>query len=115
MKRHGWIGQFPAAITVCDTAGRILEMNDRAAEVFADDGGLALIGRNVLDCHPEPARSKLADMLKAGRSNVYTIQKKGKKKLVFQSPWFARGRYTGFVEITFEIPEDMPRFNRDAP
>jgi transcriptional regulator with PAS, ATPase and Fis domain len=114
MERHAWVGQFPAAITVCDAAGCILEMNDRSAEVNAADGGRALIGRNVLDCHPEPARSKLADLLGAGRTSVYTIRKKGKKKLILQSPWFARGRYAGLVEITFEIPEDMPHFDRDA-
>ena len=44
----------------------LLEMNDRAAEVFAADGGRQLIGRNILDCHPEPARTKTQDLLKSG-------------------------------------------------
>ena len=45
--------EFPAAITVCDSAGIILEMNAKAAEDFKDDGGRQLIGKNLLDCHPE--------------------------------------------------------------
>jgi hypothetical protein len=88
-------------------------MNDRAAEVFAKDGGANLIGTNVFDCHPEPSRTKLKEMMEAGRTNVYTIQKSGKKKLIFQSPWFERGRYAGFIEVSVEIPWDMPHINRD--
>lgn len=114
MKDLDWVKEFPAAVTVCDAEGIILAMNDRSVETFAEDGGLKLIGRNVLDCHPEPARSRLAAMLREGRTNVYTIQKKGKKKLVYQSPWRLKGRCAGFVEVIFEIPETMPHFNRDA-
>jgi hypothetical protein len=33
-------------------------MNDEAAIIFKEDGGRTLIGRNVFDCHPEPARSE---------------------------------------------------------
>ncbi len=113
MNQNAWVKEFPGAVTVCDTEGRILEMNDKAAEVFASDGGRALIGANVLACHPEPARSKLKDMLAAGRTNVYTIKKKGRKKLVYQAPWSEGGRYAGFVEISFEVPWDMPHFDRD--
>ncbi len=114
MRVGKWTKEFPAAITVCDSDGRIRELNERAAEVFAADGGRKLIGRNVLDCHPEPARTKLDGMLKDGRSNVYTIRKNGKKKLILQSPWYRKGRYSGFVEISIEIPEVMPHFDRDA-
>jgi len=113
MSEHGWVKGFPGAVTVCDTEGRIVEMNGKAIEVFAKDGGARLIGRNVLDCHPEPARTKLKGMLESGRTNVYTIQKNGKKKLVYQSPWSDEGRYAGFVELSVEIPWDMPHFNRD--
>jgi len=113
MKEHRWVREFPGAVTVCDTDGRIIEMNDRAAEVFEKDGGRTLLGTNALDCHPEPARTKLKGMLASGRTNVYTIGKSGKKKIVYQSPWYEDSRYAGFVEISFEIPWDMPHFNRD--
>ncbi len=113
MAKDGWVREFPGAVTVCDAAGRIIEMNDKAAEVFEKDGGRGLVGTNALDCHPEPARTKLKGMLESGRTNVYTIQKQGKKKLIYQSPWYEGGRYAGFVEISVEIPWDMPHFNRD--
>jgi transcriptional regulator with PAS, ATPase and Fis domain len=114
MEKHAWVKEFPGAVTVCDPEGCIIEMNDKAVEVFAKDGGAKLIGTNVLDCHPEPSRSKLKDMMESGRTNVYTIQKNGKKKLIYQSPWFEDGRYAGFVELSVEIPWDMPHFNRDV-
>ncbi|OGD24505.1 MAG: diguanylate cyclase [Candidatus Aminicenantes bacterium RBG_13_63_10] len=114
MSDHSWIKEFPGAITVCDERGKILAMNEQAFETFAEFGGAALVGRNVLDCHPEPARTKLDGMLRAGRTNVYTILKKGKKKLVYQSPWYENGQYAGFVEMVLVIPEAMPHFDRDA-
>jgi transcriptional regulator with PAS, ATPase and Fis domain len=113
MARHEWVKGFPGAVTVCDKDGQIIEMNGAAVEAFAADGGEKLIGTNVLDCHPEPSRSKLKAMMEEGRTNVYTIQKKGKKKLIYQAPWFEGGRTAGLVELSFEIPWDMPHFNRD--
>ncbi len=107
-----WTREFPGAITVCDRDGTILDMNDRAAQVFAADGGRALIGRNVLDCHPEPARAKLRGLLGSGKPNVYTIEKNGVRKLIYQAPWYQDGEYRGFVELSLEIPEAMPHFVR---
>jgi len=107
-----WAKELPAAITVCDTHGIILDMNNHAAESFAADGGRTLVGTNVLVCHPEPARSQLAEMLRTQRANVYTIEKQGKKKLIFQTPWFENEKYSGFVEISIPLPDSMPHFVR---
>ncbi len=112
MSEHDWVREFPAAVTVCDRAGTILEMNDRSAAAFAVDGGRALVGRNLLDCHPEPARTKLREMLAAGPTNVYTIEKAGVRKLIYQAPWTRGGENAGFVEISLEIPWEMPHFVR---
>ncbi len=112
MTEHDWIREFPAAITVCDPQGLLLAMNDRAAKTYEKDGGYALIGRNMLDCHPDPARSKVERMLAAHEKNVYTIEKNGVKKLIYQSPWFKDGKYAGFVEISLEIPWEVPHFVR---
>jgi len=113
MGMNDWVKEFPGAVTVCDTDGRIVAMNDRSIEVFAADGGAKLIGTDVLDCHPEPSRSKLKKMMDDRRTNVYTIQKNEKKKLIYQAPWFKNGVYAGYVELSLEIPWDMPHFNRD--
>ncbi|HPW17116.1 MAG TPA: PAS domain-containing protein [Candidatus Aminicenantes bacterium] len=113
MDENAWVKEFAAAVTVCDTEGRILEMNDRSRETYAAEGGAALLGTNLLDCHPEPSRSKLAAMMGERRTNVYTIRKKGRKKLIYQAPWYKDGAYAGFVELSLEVPWDMPHFDRD--
>jgi transcriptional regulator with PAS, ATPase and Fis domain len=108
----GWIEGFPGAITVCDPQGIILYMNDTAAQNFVKDGGRALIGQDVLACHPEPSRTLLAGMLTTQQPHVYTIEKNGVKKLVYQTPWYEAGSYRGFVEVLISLPADMPHFVR---
>jgi transcriptional regulator with PAS, ATPase and Fis domain len=107
-----WIKEFPAAVTVCDAEGIILEMNDKAAKTFESDSGYALIGKNMLDCHPDSARTKTEHLLAAKEKNVYTIEKNDIKKLIYQSPWYKDGKYAGFVELSLEIPFEMPHFVR---
>ena len=108
-----WAKEFPGAITVCDAEGRILALNDGAAEMFAKDGGRELIGRSLLDCHPEPSRTKLNDLLASGQLNVYTVEKEGAKKLIYQAPWYEDGQYRGLVEISLPLPDPLPHFVRD--
>ena len=114
MSESAWVKEFGGAVTVCDREGIILEMNDRAAQVFAADGGRALLGTNALDCHPDRARTMMVEMLAAGRKNVYTIEKNGVKKLIYQSPWTRDGAYAGFVELSLELPAELPHFVRGA-
>lgn len=113
MYNNNWIKEFPSAVTVCDSQGIIIEMNDKAAKSFQEDGGYELIGKNLLECHPEPSRTKLKELLETQTKNVYTIEKNGIKKLIYQVPWFTDGKYSGFVELSLEIPFDMPHFVRD--
>lgn len=110
---HAWVDEFPGAVTVCDREGVILAMNARSRAMFAERGGAALIGTNLLNCHPEPARTRLTEMLASAETNVYTIEKKGIRKLVYQSPWHVEGEYQGFVELVLELPAIMPHFKRD--
>ena len=112
MTRHDWIPGFPGAVTVCDLKGIILEMNEKAAEGFREYGGKELVGRNLLDCHPEPARSKLLQLLKSGERNVYTTEKNGIRKLIYQTPWYRNNRRCGMVELALEIPIHLPHFVR---
>ena len=112
MKDNEWIKEFPAAVTVCDKDGILLEMNDKAARTFEEDGGRKLLGSNLLDCHPEPSHTQVEHLLAAREKNVYTIEKNGVKKLIYQSPWYKDGKYAGFVELSLEIPFEMPHFVR---
>jgi len=114
MELPDWIEGFPGSITVCDPNGMILYMNEHSLESFSAEGGSALIGTNLLDCHPEPARSKLLDLLKNRQANVYTIEKKGAKKLIYQAPWFQDGKFAGLVELSLVIPFEMPHFIRQG-
>jgi transcriptional regulator with PAS, ATPase and Fis domain len=107
-----WFERLACAVTVCDRNYIILYMNDRAAEVNAKEGGKGLVGKNLMDCHPPEAQEKLRKVMASGRPNVYTIEKKGVKKMVYQSHWKNRGRTAGLVEITFELPSDLPNFVR---
>jgi len=112
MPEHAWIQSFPGAVTVCDQDGIILEMNDKAIQAFASDGGEKLIGTSLWGCHSEESRKKLQAMIANEQSNIYTIEKKGVKKLIYQVPWYDAGVFAGFVELSLEIPFEMPHFVR---
>ncbi len=114
MTTANWFAEFSGAITICDPDGVILDMNEKSAQVLAADGGRALIGSNLLECHPEPSRSKVEQMLKTRQKNVYTIEKRGVHKLIYQTPWYEDGEYRGFIELSLEIPAEMPHFIRQA-
>ncbi len=113
MTNRDWVKEFPVAITVVDTEGVILEMNDKSAETFKADGGRALIGTNSLECHPEPSRTRLRQLLKSPQPNLYTIERGGKKKLICQMPWRQAGNFSGIVELSIELPAELPHFVRD--
>jgi hypothetical protein len=87
-------------------------LNEKAAATFQDDGGRALIGKSLFDCHPEPARAKLEELLATRQRNVYTIRKRGARKLIYQSPWYRGGTFAGIVELSLEIPMELPEFDR---
>lgn len=112
MSEGRWIKDLPVAITVCDAEGTILEMNEKACQVFQKDGGRNLIGKNVLDCHPEAARNKIREMFSTRSANCYTIEKNGVRKMVYQTPWYKDGEYMGIIELLLEIPFDVPHYKR---
>lgn len=107
-----WVEEFKGAVTVCDLDGIIVYMNKTSIEQFEADGGEELIGTNLLDCHPEPARTKLAQLLKHPEDNMYSIEKRGVKKIIYQTPWKENGEIKGLVEISFQLAPEMPHFIR---
>ena len=111
---RAWFQEFPGAIVVCDPDGIILEMNDAAIRSTAEDGGAKLIGTNLLACHPEPSLTKLKAFMAKRELNVYTIEKRGVKKIVYQTPWHLGGGYAGFMEVVLEIPFEVPHFVREG-
>jgi len=113
MAKHSWVQGFSGAITICDPDGIILEMNDKSVRGYEDQGGAALIGTNMLDCHPEPARTKTRELLDLFLTDAATIEKRGQKKLIYQAPWYQDGQYGGFIELALEVPREMPHFVRE--
>ncbi len=107
-----WLDGIEVAATVCDRHGICLYVNERAAQVFAKDGGRALVGQNLLDCHPEPARSRFAAQLTTPVPYSYTIEKSGVRKLIHQIPWYKDGVFSGVVELSMVLPETLPHFVR---
>lgn len=113
MKNQDWAKQIPVAVTLCDTDGAILYMNDRSMKTFADSGGEKLIGKNLINCHSEASITRIHQLLADKTSNVYTIEKNSKKKMIVQTPWYENGSIMGLVEFSIELPEIVPHFIRD--
>ncbi|MCQ2345545.1 MAG: diguanylate cyclase [Paludibacteraceae bacterium] len=98
------------AITVSDMDGNILDMNQRSADV--NSGGEKIIGNNLYHCHPPRAAEILRSLYANERTNAYTIEKNGIKKLIYQVPWYEDGKMGGLIELSLEIPFDMPHYVR---
>jgi len=112
MSAQNWFNEVPFAITVCDTKGIVLEMNEKSALTFSKDGGKTLIGKSLLDCHSEKSKTMIVEMMQSEMVNIYTIEKNGQKKLIYQCPWYAEGKMAGLVELSLVLPNDIPHFVR---
>ena len=104
-----WGEEVPFPITICDREGIIVAMNRKSKEQFAEDGGAALIGKSLLDCHPEPARQKLLNLLQNKTENTYISSSGDHKNLIHEVPWFIDGEYQGFVEISIDVTEILSK------
>jgi transcriptional regulator with PAS, ATPase and Fis domain len=109
-----FIENLDGAVIVSDATGNIIYLNEKAISNFKEEGGRALIGKNLFDCHKESSNQKIREMIAMHSKNVYTIEKKGKKKLIYQAPWYHDGEFGGLVELSLEIPFEMPHFIRES-
>ena len=62
-----WTDEFQGAITVCDRDGIVVYMNDLSKKQFAKSGDGDLLGKSLIECHPEPARTSLPGRLQCIR------------------------------------------------
>lgn len=99
----GWFDEVAYPVTVCDKTGIIVYMNKASIAEFEPDGGKELLGKSLLDCHPEPARAMLAEMLEKQIPHTYISRAAGKEYFVHETPWFENGEYQGLVEVSIEI------------
>lgn len=105
-----WADELTCAVTVCDREGVVIYQNAKARLTFGKYGDL--IGKNLKDCHGEKSWTKIQELMKSEKTNTYTIDKAGVKKLIYQSPWFVEGVVKGMVEFSIELPAEMPHFIR---
>ena len=106
-----WAEEADCAVTVCDTEGVILYMNEKARATYIRHGNL--IGSNLFGCHNERSREIIRRLLADGGTNVYTIEKNGVRKMIYQTAWRVDGVVGGLAEISMEIPAEMPHYIRN--
>lgn len=102
-----WADELDCAVTVCDTEGTVLYQNDRSCAVNGD-----VRGKSLIPCHNERSCEIINRLLAQGGTNTYTIEKKGVRKLIYQTVWRSRGEVGGLVEFSLELPAEMPHYIR---
>ena len=98
------------AITVSDKEGNVLYQNDSSIKVNGD-----VRGRNMMGCHNERSQQIIRHLVGDAATNAYTISKKGKRKLIYQTPWYedeAKQAVGGLIEFSIVLPEEMPHYDR---
>ena len=107
-----WAEKMDCAVTVCDTEGTVIYMNERSRATF-NKNGQSMVGRSMIPCHNERSQAIIRQMLTEGTTNCYTINKNGVRKLIYQTPWrHEDGSIGGLVEISIVLPEQMPNYVR---
>lgn len=106
-----WANEMNCGVTVSNAEGTIIYMNEKAKNIFAKYGDL--IGKNLMDYHKtERAVNTIRELLRTGGTNAYTIEKNGVRKMIYQTAWKKDGVISGLVEISMEIPQEMPHYIR---
>ena len=115
MTKNTWFKTFPGALMVTDKDGTIINMNDQSAANYKKDGGYELVGTNSINCHKGPSLKKIEGMYKSHEINIYFITKNGKRKLIYQAPYFEDGHFSGLVELSLPLPDEISHYDRDVP
>ncbi|MEI6885839.1 MAG: diguanylate cyclase [Bacteroidota bacterium] len=108
-----WIEKLDGSVIVSDLSGKVIYANETAEHTFVKPGEPPLKGRDLMECHNENSKMIIRNIMEKKTKNVYTIEKKGKKKLIYQTPWIVDGELKGLVELSLEIPIEMSHFVRE--
>lgn len=100
-----WIAPLPSVTK----KGKYSSRTRSPADCFSE----TMVGKSLMPCHSDHSRGLIGEMLATGNTHCYTITKKGRKKLVYQTPWKQDGEVAGLVEISFYLPETMVHYDRD--
>jgi hypothetical protein len=102
-----------AAVTIADQDFQIRFMNDRSAAFYAEDGGVELIGRNLLDCHRDEHKLVIRaayDRYRAGdlTPTRYHAQKEaGAPESIVHIPLMVEGQFRGIAELIWNERADL--------
>ncbi len=99
--------EINVSITVSDTEGNVIYMNDKSKNVFGD-----MVGKNMMSCHKSSSQEIIKRLVDNKETNVYTIQKGDLKKMIYQTPWYENGEIKGLIEYSIILPEEMPHYVR---
>lgn len=102
-----YFDEFEQSVTICDTNGIVLYMNNKAVLTFEKWGGVQLIGKSLFSCHQPQSVNKIKQIISSGVGNTYTIEKNGIKKLIHQGPWLKNNVIEGVIEISIELPGNI--------
>jgi len=106
-------GGLRAAMTIADEEYRIIFMNDLSIEHYADRGGEALIGTNLLDCHNAESQTMLRQMYARYRAGDLTPTRyhwdKGddlSRSIIFV-PLVVQGQFRGLAELIWHERSEL--------
>ena len=99
--------EINVSITISDTDGNVVYMNDKAKSVFTD-----MVGKNMMAWHKQSSQDTIKRLIDEKATNVYTIQKGDVRKMIYQTPWYVDGEIKGLIEYSIILPEEMPHYVR---
>lgn len=107
-------GLDEVAITITNSKGEFIDMNKTSKQVNLKDITKTVVGQHISHCHNARSNKIIEGMINNKSKNIYTITKNGRKKLIYQSPWFEEdGSFGGLIEISMFLPDELPHYNRD--
>ena len=105
---NNWADNTNCAVTVCDTEGVIIYQNEQSVAVNGD-----MRDKSMIPCHSDRSKAIIARLLAEGSTNAYTIEKKGIRKMIYQTAWrHEDGTVGGIIELTNPSTAEMPHYQR---
>lgn len=98
------VDEDKCAVVICDINHKIIYMNPVACERYSKRGGVALVGKSLLDCHNSKSNEmivKVIEWFKSSKSNnrIYTYHNEKENKDVYMIALRdAQGELIGYYE-----------------
>lgn len=90
-------------VSVCDKDGIITYLNDKARYYFQEPDMPELLGSDIMDCHPEPSKSRFKEMMTTHETQSIIKGEGDKKRVIHQTPFYNKGVFEGYIEIIIPL------------